>query len=50
MTGEALWIAATYEDRYRREADGWKVSDLKLNLELQTPHDKGWVRERFPVQ
>ena len=40
-------ITGTYADRYRREADGWKFSEVKLDCQTVSPFEEGWVRKPF---
>lgn len=44
---EAVWIAGRYADRYRRDGDVWKFTEVRLSVEMITPFDEGWVRRRF---
>jgi SnoaL-like domain len=43
----AVWITGTYADRYRREGDGWKFSEVMLDCQSVSPLEEGWVRQRF---
>ena len=38
---QAYWLMASYADRYRREADGWKFADMKLLVKSLTPYELG---------
>lgn len=42
-----MMIAGRYRDRYRRESDGWKMSELHLALDAITPQLEGWAKKRF---
>jgi SnoaL-like domain len=44
---QAVLITGTYADRYRREPDGWKFSEVKLDFQTISPLDEGWVRRPF---
>jgi hypothetical protein len=43
----AMLITGTYADRYRREPDGWKFSEVKLDCQTVSPLDEGWVTRPF---
>jgi ketosteroid isomerase-like protein len=47
MGGRALWIGGKYADTYRREADGWKFSDVKVDIQMVSPFEEGWEKRRF---
>lgn len=40
---ESMWLAAVYQDEYRREDDGWKFSRVQLNFRMQAKHSEGWA-------
>ena len=41
------WITGRYADRYRREQEGWKFSELVVRLPDRSARlDEGWVRDR----
>jgi hypothetical protein len=44
---QAVWLTGTYADRYRREADGWKFSEVRLDCQTISPIEEGWVRRPF---
>jgi SnoaL-like protein len=44
---QAVWLTGTYADRYRREADGWKFSEVKLDCQTVSPIEEGWVQRPF---
>jgi hypothetical protein len=47
-TGEqAVWLTGTYADRYRKEADGWRFSEVSLDCQTISPFEDGWVRRPF---
>ncbi len=43
----AVWLTGTYADRYRREPDGWKFAEVRLDCQTISPVEDGWVRRRF---
>lgn len=43
----AVWLAATYHDRYVREGDQWLFSESVIDVAFFTPFDKGWAIEQF---
>ena len=43
----AVWLAATYHDRYRRVDDEWLVAEMVVEPAFYTPYDQGWARQRF---
>ena len=47
IDGRALWLAGKYDDRYRREPDGWKFELVKADVQMITPFDEGWEKRRF---
>ena len=40
-TSRAYWLMAGYSDQYRREADGWKFSNMTLLVKSFTPYEEG---------
>ena len=40
----AAWVAGRYYDEYRREAEGWRISNLKADIQIMSPYDDGWVK------
>jgi hypothetical protein len=44
---QAVWLTGRYADLYRREPDGWKFSEVKLDCQTITPFEEGWVRRPF---
>ncbi len=44
---EAMVITGRYADRYRKEADGWKFSEVVLDCQTISPLDQGWARKPF---
>ena len=50
IDGVAMFVAATYEDRYRKEDGVWKFSRVKVNPAFMTPYEDGWVKKPFPPE
>ena len=46
MNGRAVWLAGTYNDRYRKVGGQWLFSQVKVNMAFMTPYETGWVKER----
>ena len=44
--GRATWVAATYDDRYVKEGDRWRIALFNQTLHFFCDYDKGWVEER----
>lgn len=44
---EAVWLAATYGDEYRRTDDGWLISATMIDVAFFTSFDAGWLDQRF---
>lgn len=48
IDGEAIWMAATYYDEYRKEeGEPWKMSRLDLSLDWVTSFEEGWAKRPF---
>ncbi|CAN0605688.1 unnamed protein product, partial [Ectocarpus sp. 12 AP-2014] len=45
--GQALWLSATYEDKYVRHNDSWLFQHLKLTIRMLTPYEEGPVKTRI---
>jgi hypothetical protein len=43
----AMLITGRYAERYSREADGWKFSELNLDCQTLSPLDEGWTKTPF---
>lgn len=43
----AVWLAATYRDRYRRVDGRWLISATVIDVAFFTPYDRGWVEQQF---
>ena len=46
-SGQALWLAATYNDRYDKVGDRWLISHLSVEVAFFSPFEKGWAEQRF---
>jgi hypothetical protein len=46
LNGRAVWLAATYHDRYRKVGGQWLFSQMQVNVAFVTPYETGWVQER----
>lgn len=46
-TERAVWLAATYRDRYRRVDGRWLISATVIDVAFFTPYDRGWVDQRY---
>lgn len=47
---EAVWLAATYADRYARApeaVDGWLISETVIDVAFFSRFDQGWVEQQF---
>ena len=42
-SGEAMWLAATYADTYRRTDQGWRIAELTIDIAFFAPYDQGWA-------
>lgn len=43
----AMIITGRYADRYRLEPDGWKFSEVVLDIQTISPLDEGWAQRPF---
>ena len=43
----AMVITGRYADRYRKEPDGWKFSEVVLDCQTISPLDEGWAVRPF---
>ena len=39
---QAMWLAAHYHERYRRESDGWLIEHLQLDVKRFSPYEAGF--------
>ena len=44
---QAMWLAATYADRYARVDGEWLISGTHIDVAFFTAYDQGWVDQRF---
>lgn len=47
INGSAVWLTGQYFDRYRKQADGWKFSEVHLTVHTISPFEEGWVKRPF---
>jgi SnoaL-like protein len=45
--GQALWLSATYDDKYVRVDGNWMFQHLKLNIRMLTPYEEGPAKTRI---
>lgn len=43
---QALWLAGRYDDRYRREPDGWRFEHVRVDVRMLSPYEEGWAKRR----
>ena len=46
-TGEAVWLAATYNDQYVKSDGVWLIDRLSIDVACFSPYDKGWAEQQF---
>ena len=44
---EAVWLAATYGDTYRRVDGRWLIASTTIDVAFFAPFDRGWVEQRY---
>ena len=44
---QALWMAARYDDRYRRDGDQWLFEAVKVDLRMLSPYEEGFAKVRL---
>jgi len=42
-----LWMAARYDDRYRREGGAWLFESVKVELRMLSPYEEGFAKVRI---
>ena len=42
LSGEAIMVAARYDDTYVRTTEGWRFEKMKLTLYFVAPFERGW--------
>lgn len=47
---QALWLVAKYRERYQREAQGWLIQHLELDIKALSPYEAGFGKQRFIEQ
>lgn len=47
IDGDAVWLAGTYADNYRKDDGQWKMSRLELTVERLTSFEEGWAKQPF---
>jgi hypothetical protein len=47
---QAVWGAATYQDRYVRDHGVWKFQHVRIVSHFWTPFEEGWARLPFIQQ
>jgi ketosteroid isomerase-like protein len=45
----AVWIAGKYNDTFKKVGGAWFIARSELKLEMISPYEKGWVKQRFIV-
>jgi hypothetical protein len=40
----AAWVAGLYSDEYRLEPEGWRISNLEVDLQIISPYEDGWAK------
>ena len=46
--GQAVWIAITYDDEYKKVNGQWQIAFSRVNFHFITPYDQGWVKKSMP--
>jgi uncharacterized protein (TIGR02246 family) len=44
---QGLWMAARYDDRYRRENGAWLFENVKVDLRMLSPYEEGFAKVRI---
>ncbi|MCZ6544182.1 MAG: hypothetical protein O6913_00560 [Chloroflexi bacterium] len=44
---QALWLAATYHDSYRRVDGDWMIAAMVIDVVFFTPFEVGWAKQQF---
>ena len=47
MDGRAVFIAATYDDEYKKVNGAWLFHRVNAHIHFLTPYEAGWVKEPF---
>ena len=48
VEGRAIYLAATYDDDFRKVDGRWLIQHIRSNIIFRTPYESGWVKEPFP--
>ena len=43
----ALWLAATYEESYRKTGNEWRFVEMRVHPRLFAPYEQGWAEVPF---
>ena len=46
-SGEAVWLAATYNDQYLKSDGAWLINHLSIDVAFFSPYGKGWAEQQF---
>ncbi len=49
IVGEAMFLALTWDMRYRKISGRWLISGQRLDWQFLTPYDSGWVKTPMAV-
>lgn len=41
--GHSVMACASYDEKYRRTADGWKISEMVVKIHFAVPVQQGWA-------
>jgi SnoaL-like protein len=44
---QGLWMAARYDDRYRREGGTWRFESVRVELRMLSPYEEGFAKVRI---
>lgn len=44
---QAMWLAAHYHEKYRREGDHWLIERLEIDIKSFSPYEAGFGKVRF---
>jgi ketosteroid isomerase-like protein len=47
MSDRAIWLAGRYDDEYRKVDGRWYFSRVTLRVDMSTPFEAGWVKQRY---
>ncbi len=46
-SGKAVWLAATYTDRYKKVYGRWFIDHLSIEVAFFSPYETGWAEQQF---